>query len=316
VTPEERVSDLEVGILTVQTLDDRARDRVAIAAAAGLDYVGSTDHVSFHGGDGVDGLTTVATYAGLHPTIRLYVGVYQLPLRHPVTVARQLSTLAHFAPGRLTFGVGVAGEDPHEVESCGVDMRTRGRRMNESLYVLRRLLAGDSVTFEGEFFQMENVQVAPAPEPRVPLVVGGRSDAAYQRAATLGEGWVGVFVSPRRFAEAVERVEERAEQAGRGSTTWQHALELWCGFGPTGEDARVMLAEQMEAFYGLPFSALERYCPFGTPEDIAAALVPFVEAGCRTFHLNPVAGSQEEAVYGVAQVKHCLTRTAPVPVST
>jgi alkanesulfonate monooxygenase SsuD/methylene tetrahydromethanopterin reductase-like flavin-dependent oxidoreductase (luciferase family) len=316
VTPEEWVGDLEVGILTVETLDDRARDRVAMAAAAGLDYVGSTDHVTFQDGHGLDGLTTVATYAGLHPTIRLYVGVYQLPLRHPVIAARQISTLAHFAPGRLTFGVGLAGEDPHEVESCGVDMRTRGRRMDESLEVLRRLLSGEAVTFDGEFFRLEGTQVLPAPDPPVPLIVGGRSDPAFRRAATLGDGWVGVFVSPRRFAEAVERVDEHADRAGRGPVTWQHALELWCGFGPTGDDAREMLAEQMETFYELPFSALERYSPAGTPEDIAAALVPYVEAGCRTFHLNPVARWQEEAVYGVAQVKQCLARTVPVPVST
>ena len=69
----------------------RKGDRVAIAAAAGLDFVGSTAHVCFQGGHGVDGLTTVATYAGLHPTIGLYVGVYQLPLRHPVAVARQVA---------------------------------------------------------------------------------------------------------------------------------------------------------------------------------------------------------------------------------
>jgi alkanesulfonate monooxygenase SsuD/methylene tetrahydromethanopterin reductase-like flavin-dependent oxidoreductase (luciferase family) len=310
------VGDLEVGILTVQTLDDQARDRVALAAAGGLDFVGSTDHVTFQGGHGVDGLTTVATYAGLHPTIRLYVGVYQLPLRHPVTVARQMSTLAAFAPGRLTFGVGIAGEDPHEVESCGVDMSTRGRRMDESLDVLRRLLAGEAVTFDGEFVSLEGTRVLPAPSPPVPLIVGGRSDAAYRRAATHGDGWVGVFVSPRRFAEAVERVEQHADRAGRGPVAWQHALELWCGFGATNEDAHAMLAEQMEKFYGLPFSALERYSPAGSPEDIAAALAPFVDAGCRTFHLNPVARSQEEAVSGVAQVKQCLASTVPVPVST
>jgi alkanesulfonate monooxygenase SsuD/methylene tetrahydromethanopterin reductase-like flavin-dependent oxidoreductase (luciferase family) len=76
------------------------------------------------------------------------------------------------------------------------------------------------------------------------------------------------------------------------------------------------LAEQMERFYGLPFSALERYSPAGTPEDVAAALAPYVEAGCRTFHLNPVAPSDEEAVYGVAQVKQHLASTIPVPIST
>jgi alkanesulfonate monooxygenase SsuD/methylene tetrahydromethanopterin reductase-like flavin-dependent oxidoreductase (luciferase family) len=310
------LSGIRVGILTVDTLDERARDRVAIAAAAGLDYVGSTDHVSFQGGHGVDGLTTVAAFAGLHPSIGLYVGVYQLPLRHPVAVARQVSTLAHLAPGRLTFGVGVAGEDPHEVESCGVDMRTRGRRATESLLVLRRLLAGESVTLDGEFFRLEDTRVLPAPNPPVPLIVGGRSDAALRRAATLGDGWTAVFTSARRYAESIERIAEHADRAGRGPVPWQHSLELWCGFGPTVDSARATLTARMEQFYRLPFSALERFSPAGTPEDIAAALAPYLEAGCRTFHLNPVASSVEEAVHGVAQVKQCLAGAIPVPVST
>jgi alkanesulfonate monooxygenase SsuD/methylene tetrahydromethanopterin reductase-like flavin-dependent oxidoreductase (luciferase family) len=310
------LGDIRVGILTVETLDQQARDRVAIAAAAGLDFVGSTDHVCFQGGHGVDGLTTVATYAGLHPTVRLYVGVYQLPLRHPVVVARQVATLAHFAPGRLTFGIGIAGEDPREVESCGVDMRTRGRRATESLYVLRRLLAGESVTFDGEFFQLEETRVLPAPDPWVPLIVGGRSDAALRRAATLGDGWTAVFSTPRRCAESIASIAEHADRAGRGPVAWRHSLELWCGFGPTAEDGRARLAPAMERFYDLPFSALERYSPAGTPEDIAGALEPYIEAGVSTFHLNPVADSPDEAAYGVAQVKQCLTRAVPVSVST
>jgi alkanesulfonate monooxygenase SsuD/methylene tetrahydromethanopterin reductase-like flavin-dependent oxidoreductase (luciferase family) len=308
--------DIQVGVLTVDTLDERARDRVAIAASAGLDYVGSTDHVCFHGGHGVDGLTTVATFAGLHRSIGLYVGVFQLPLRHPVTVARQVSTLAHFAPGRLTFGVGIAGEDPREVESCGVDTRTRGRRMNEAVYVLRRLLAGESITFDGEFFRLEDTQVLPAPNPPVPLIVGGRSDAALRRVGTLGDGWTAVFTSARRYTESVERIAEHADCAGRAPIPWRHSLELWCGFGPTTEDARVTLARRMEQFYELPFSALERYSPAGTPSDIAEVLAPYVEAGCPTFHLVPVASSLEEALYGVAEVKHCLAGAVPAHVNT
>jgi hypothetical protein len=72
----------------------------------------------------------------------------------------------------------------------------------------------------------------------------------------------------------------------------------------------------MERFYGMPFDALDRYSPAGTPEHIAAALAPYVEAGVRTFHLQPVAGSSEEAAYGVAQVKQCLARAVPVSVRT
>src|SRR5262249_53663209 len=142
VARTESLGDVRLGIVSVKTLDERTRDTIMAAAAAGLDHVGSIDHVCFRGGEGIDGLITAAALAGIHPNIGRYVGVYQLPLRHPVLVARQLSTLAHFAPGRLTFGIGVAGEDAHEFENCGVDVHTRGRRTDESLALLRRLLTG------------------------------------------------------------------------------------------------------------------------------------------------------------------------------
>jgi alkanesulfonate monooxygenase SsuD/methylene tetrahydromethanopterin reductase-like flavin-dependent oxidoreductase (luciferase family) len=71
----------------------------------------------------------------------VYSGVYLLPLRHPVLVARQLADIDRLAPGRLIFGVGVGGEDRREVSVCGVDPATRGLRMNECLTVVRQLSA-------------------------------------------------------------------------------------------------------------------------------------------------------------------------------
>ena len=71
-----------------------------------------------------------AVLAALHPTLPVHTGVYLLPLRHPVLVARQIADLGRVAPGRLVFGVGIGGEDRHEVAICGVDPATRGRRMN------------------------------------------------------------------------------------------------------------------------------------------------------------------------------------------
>jgi alkanesulfonate monooxygenase SsuD/methylene tetrahydromethanopterin reductase-like flavin-dependent oxidoreductase (luciferase family) len=79
------------------------------------------DHVTFFGGFGVDGLVHATLLLAQHPAIEVHTSVYLLPLRHPVPVARQLSTISTFAPGRLVLGVGIGGEDPHEVTSCGVD---------------------------------------------------------------------------------------------------------------------------------------------------------------------------------------------------
>ncbi|MBA2326264.1 MAG: LLM class flavin-dependent oxidoreductase [Actinobacteria bacterium] len=298
--------DVRIGILTPGTLDERARDALAAAGDAGLDHVGSVDHVSFRGGDGVDSLVTVAAMAGLHPTLGLHTSVYLLTLRHPVVVARQLSTVAHMAPGRLVFGVGIGGEDRHEVEVCGIDPRTRGRRMDEHLTVLRALLTGEPVTFHGEFVSIDEACIQPAPPLPIPIVVGGRSDAAARRAGRLGEGWVGVWNSARRFADVMEIVGEEADRVGRGDVEWCHAQTVWCAFGPNRDAVRDRLATKMEHYYGLPFDSFEKYTPYGRPEDVAEFLVPYVEAGAGTINAIAVAAHLDEAIEGVAALKELL----------
>ncbi|TFG95215.1 MAG: LLM class flavin-dependent oxidoreductase, partial [Myxococcales bacterium] len=108
---------------------ERRRELLARVAASGLDHVFVADHVSFHDGFGMDGLVQAATLLASEPALSVQVGVYLLALRHPVTVARQIATLCESAPGRLVLGVGVGGEDRHEIEICGVDPATRGRRL-------------------------------------------------------------------------------------------------------------------------------------------------------------------------------------------
>src|SRR6187401_832516 len=147
-------------------------------ADADIDHLCVGDHVSFFVGAGSDGLITAASLLAAQAELPVYVGLYLLPLRHPIPVARQLATIAEQAPGRLTLGVGIGGEDPHEVAICGVDPTTRGRRMDESLRILRSLAEGTPVTFDGEFFSFEDALIVPAPCPATPLIVGGRSDAA------------------------------------------------------------------------------------------------------------------------------------------
>jgi alkanesulfonate monooxygenase SsuD/methylene tetrahydromethanopterin reductase-like flavin-dependent oxidoreductase (luciferase family) len=284
----------------------RLRALLARAADAGIDYLGLGDHVSFYEGWGNDGLIAATAYAMLETRLTMYVGVYLLPLRHPVLVARQLATFARLAPGRLVLGVGIGGEDRHEVEICGVDPASRGRRMDESIQALRLLLRGEPVTFHGRFFDFEAARILPPPAEPILLVVGGRSNAAVRRAGRLGDGWVGIWNSARRFAEAAAMIEDEAARAGRQNVRWQHAMQIWCGFGSSREVARALLAESLQETYALPFEAFERYCPSGRPAEVAEFLAPYREAGCTTFNLIPVAGDPDEAVAQVVETRRLL----------
>src|SRR6185312_5063212 len=146
---------------------------LARVAGEGVDHLCVGDHVSFFVGAGSDGLITAAAMLAAQAELPVYVGLYLLPLRHPVLVARQLATIGQLAPGRLTLGVGIGGEDRHEIEICGVDPTTRGRRMDECLQILRSLADGTPVTFDGEFFSLQDALIVPAPSPRIPVIVGG-----------------------------------------------------------------------------------------------------------------------------------------------
>ena len=208
------MSDLQIGLSAPDDLGrfdpDAQRAALAAIADAGIDHVFTADHVSFIDGSGIDGPVRLAALGALEPRLGLHLGVMLLALRHPLVAARQIATLAEYAPGRVSIGVGVGGEDRHEFEVCEVDPATRGRRTDVELDIVRRLLDGETVDGDGEFFSFEQAQIRPIPRERIPFVVGGRSNAALDRAGRLGDGWLAAWCSAaRRGATAADRAAPR-----------------------------------------------------------------------------------------------------------
>jgi alkanesulfonate monooxygenase SsuD/methylene tetrahydromethanopterin reductase-like flavin-dependent oxidoreductase (luciferase family) len=289
---------------------ERLRATLDQVADAGVDHLCVGDHVSFFVGAGSDGLIRATSLLAVQAALPVYVGLYLLPLRHPVTVARELATIAQLAPGRLALGVGLGGEDRHEIEICGVDPKTRGHRMDECLHILRLLADGTPVNFDGEFFTLDDALILPAPSPSIPLIVGGRSDAAVSRAARLGDGWLGIWVSPHRYAAARDHITQQATEIGRDASRFEHALNVWCGFATTHEAAREQVATQMQNFYQMPFEPFERYSPYGTPEDVAEFLRPYIDAGCSAFNVIPCAPDDDIAIAAVGELRTLLAASA------
>ncbi|MGY9083964.1 MAG: LLM class flavin-dependent oxidoreductase [Acidimicrobiales bacterium] len=273
---------------------------------AGIDQVYMADHVSFRDGSGTDGFVEIAALSQLHPSIRVMISVYLLALRHPLPVARQLATMSQIAPGRFTLGVGVGGEDRHEIEVCGVDPSTRGRRTNESLEIIRGLMSGDAIDFSGEFFELDQARIKPAIPSNTPIIIGGRSNAALARTARYGDGWVGTWCSARRFGEAVGIIAEEAEALGRGEVDWQHGYQPWVGVAATTEKARNLVAAEMESFYKVPFAAFEKYTPYGTAAQVADSLRPYLDAGCSMINLKVVAQSDRSAIEAASEIADML----------
>ena len=242
---------------------------LAAVDAAGIDHVCCADHVSFAAG----GLRRSGPGHGPGDAAPDPAGSLRAlpaaaaPPRPGGPAARRLRPLA---PGRLVFGVGVGGEDRHEVAICGVDPATRGRRMDECLEVLRELMTGAPTTFHGPIFDIEAAVIAPAPERPIPIIVGGRSDAAMRAGRPVRRRLARhLELAPplRRSGRASATV---ALQAGRPDPPTRHGMQVWCGLAGSAGGGASRLAPAMEAFYRLPFEQFERYCPYGTAEDVAA----------------------------------------------
>ena len=136
-------------------------------------------------------LLVLAAIAARTSTIRLGSAIALAPLYHPVRFAEECAILDILSNGRLEMAVAI-GYRRREGEAYGVDFSTRGRRTDEFLEIVRRLWAGESFSFEGKHFRLQNASIAPTP-PRgqIPLYIGGFSDKAIERAAKYGDGYFG-----------------------------------------------------------------------------------------------------------------------------
>jgi len=181
-----------------------------------------------------DPLDLLAFLAGRTSTLTLATGVLVLPNHHPVVLAKRLATVDVLSGGRLRLCVGM-GWLKEEIEACGTDFATRGRRADEQLAVLRRLWADEpgGADFHGTFFDFENAMCYPKPLGTIPIHIGGHSSAAARRAGRLGDGFQPLGVAGADVTRLVTLMREEAERAGRDPD----ALELSLGHAVAKIDA-------------------------------------------------------------------------------
>jgi probable F420-dependent oxidoreductase len=150
-------------------------------------------------------------------TLRLTPFVLKLPVRPPVLVAKQASSLAFLSGNRLGLGVGLSPW-PEDFAALGVPWEKRGKRMDECMDVLRGLTQpGSEPTFfgyDGEFYDFVPLQQCPAPTQRIPLLVGGHSDAALRRAVRKGDGWMHAGGDGEELDRLLTRLAEIREEEG------------------------------------------------------------------------------------------------------
>ena len=158
---------------------------------------------------------------------RLGASVFILGHRHPVVMAKMLTSIDALSNGRLICGVGV-GWWKEELEILGAPFHARGRQADEILRVFKELWTNDKPAFEGEFFRFRDIGFAPKPvqKPHPPIWVGGDSPGAFRRVVTLGDGWHATSKSPAELRDALTRLRAAADAARRPFETLALSLRF------------------------------------------------------------------------------------------
>lgn len=172
-----------------------------------------------------DPWVAIAAMAAVAKNLRFTTFVYLLPLRNPIEVAKATSTLAVMTDDRFALGIG-AGWMREEFEAMGVEFKTRGKRLDESIEVLHKLWSGDMVEHHGVHFDFDPLSMCPVSENRVPIWVGGISDPALRRAARIGDGWLGSGQTADEAVTLLGKLDGFRREYGRENEPFESIVPL------------------------------------------------------------------------------------------
>jgi probable F420-dependent oxidoreductase len=161
----------------------------------------------------IEPFVLMAAMGAVTERLRFTTFVVKLPIRHPVLVAKQLSSVAVLTGGRIGFGVGVSPW-PEDFEITATEWKTRGKRMDEMIEIIRGLLDGGYFAYDGKHYQVPSIKICPVPEKPVPILIGGHSDAALRRAARVGDGWMHGGGDPDELPGLLAKLAQFRREAG------------------------------------------------------------------------------------------------------
>ena len=266
------VADTETGLIA----PDRVVSAARRAEAAGFDGVYLGDHL-LHPHPMLESIVTLSVVATATERISLGPCVLLFGLRQPVVLAKQLGTLAAFAPGRLRVGVGVGGEYPAEFEAAGVPLSERGKRMEAVLREVRSLLSGG---LEGG-----DVTLAPG-APGVPFLLAGWKEVSLRRAATYGDGWIGYLLGPDSFSRRRDFLLNCRAELGRADEPFPTGMLVPVHVGGSAGAASAAAAAWGKLTKA-PTTLPGRLFAAGQPDEVAEQLRRYWKAGCTEFMLGP-----------------------------
>jgi probable F420-dependent oxidoreductase len=226
-------------------------------------------------------IETMTYAAACTRRLRLGCVVFVSTLYSPVHLAKSVSTLDQLSRGRIEIGVGTGGRG-RPFAAFGVDPRRYVARFTEGIELMKALWTQPRVTFDGEFWQLQDEAMEPKPfqKPYPPLWFGAASEPALRRAVRRGDGFFGAGASPTaRFAEQVALVRAALAEAGRPAGSFPIAKRVYIAIDDHAERARERMNAALTELYGRRVEAIEAAAVTGTPDDCARGLRQVGEAG-------------------------------------
>ena len=226
-------------------------------------------------------IETMTYAAACTRRLRLGCTVFVSTLYSPVHLAKSLSTLDQLSRGRIEIGVGTGGPG-RPFAAFGVDPRRYVARFTEGIELMKALWTQPRVTFDGEFWQLQDEAMEPKPfqKPYPPLWFGAASEPALRRAVRRGDGFFGAGSTPTaRFAEQVAVVRAALAEAGRPAESFPIAKRVYVAIDDHAERARERINAALTELYGRRVEAIEAAAVAGTAADCVRELHQVAEAG-------------------------------------
>ena len=181
----------------------------------------------------IETMTLVTHLAAKTTTLRFTPFVLKLPVRPPVLVAKQASSIAFLSGNRLGLGVGLSPW-PEDFVALGIAWERRGKRMDECMDILRGLTSGEFFGYEGEFYSFPALKQCPAPTKKIPLLVGGHSDAALRRAVRKGDGWMHAGGDGEELDRLLGRLNQIRREEGDDRSDFEVHVISYDAYSPDG----------------------------------------------------------------------------------
>lgn len=258
-------------------------NRFLQVAAGHFDSAWIVDHLQFADIDVLEGFTTLAYMAALHPRLKFGHAVLCVAFRNPALLAKMGATLQLLSGGRFILGLG-AGWHEEEYRAYGYGFpppHERVEQVEEALQILTALWASGQATFEGKHFRVRQAVCAPMPVPVPPIVLGAVKPRMLRLAATYADEWAVSSTNSERYKSLAEAFERACAQVGRDPATVVRSWSGGCACAPTQREAEALSGDRFSASPDAPDFGF-----VGTPEQVIDQMRPFVALGVRHFKLD------------------------------